>query len=43
MLEEELIQLVRTIQQQRCEKQHIELKKAAEGAPTWLYSTLSIF
>ena len=43
MLEEELIQLVRKIQQQRCEKQHIELKKAAGGAPTRLYSTLSSF
>src|SRR5690554_5494831 len=43
MLEEELIQLVKAIQQQRCEKQYIEVKSAVGGTPTRLYPTLSSF
>ena len=43
MLEEELIQLVKKITSQKCEKQHIELKKALGGTPTKLYDTLSSF
>lgn len=43
MLEEELIQLVKKITSEKCEKQHIELKKAAGGAPSRLYNTLSSF
>ncbi|MFA5446883.1 MAG: ATP-binding protein [Sphaerochaeta sp.] len=43
MLEEELIQLVKAIQQQRCEKQYIEVKSAVGGIPTKLYPTLSSF
>lgn len=43
MLEEELIQLVKKIISEKCEKQHIELKKAAGGTPSKLYDTLSSF
>ena len=43
MLEEELIQLVKKITSQKCEKQYIELKKALGGTPTKLYDTLSSF
>lgn len=43
MLEEELVQLVNKITSQKCEKQHIELKKALGGTPTKLYDTLSSF
>ena len=43
MLEEELQQLVKKITSEKCEKQHIELKKAAVGTPTKLYDTLSSF
>ncbi len=43
MLEEELVQLVKKVTSEKCEKQHIELKKAAEGAPSKLYDTLSGF
>lgn len=43
MLEEELLQLVKKITLQKCEKQHIELKKAAGGTPSKLYDTLSSF
>ena len=43
MLEEELRQLVKEITSEKCEKQHLELKKALGGAPTKLYSTLSSF
>ena len=43
MLEEELVQLVNKITSQKCEKQHIELKKALGGTPTKLYNTLSSF
>ena len=39
----ELTQLVETTIRQRCESQHIELKKAAGGAPTRIYDTLSSF
>lgn len=43
MLDDELIQLVKKITSDRCEKQNIELKKAAGGPPTKLYDTLSSF
>lgn len=43
MLEEELVQLVKKVISEKCEKQHIELKKAAGGTPTKLYDTLSSF
>jgi len=43
MLEEELIQLVYKISSEKCEKQHIELKKASGGTPSRLYDTLSSF
>lgn len=43
MLEEELVQLVKKIISEKCEKQYIELKKALGGAPTRLYDTLSSF
>ncbi len=43
MLEEELVQLVKKIISEKCEKQYIELKKASGGTPTKLYDTLSSF
>ena len=43
MLEEDLMQLVRKITSEKCEKQHIELKKALGGVPTKMYNTLSSF
>ncbi len=43
MLEDELVQLVKKITSEKCEKQHIELKKALGGTPTKLYDTLSSF
>ncbi len=43
MLEEELVQLVNKITSEKCEKQHIEIKKALGGTPTKLYDTLSSF
>jgi ATP-dependent DNA helicase RecG len=43
MLEAELIRLVRTITTQKCEKQHLELKKALSGTPERLYGTMSSF
>lgn len=43
MLEEELIQLVNKITSEKCEKQYLEIKKAAGGPPTKLYDTLSSF
>lgn len=43
MLEAELVQLVKRITEQKCEKQYLEIKKAADGAPTKLYGTLSSF
>lgn len=43
MLEEELVQLVDEIIMHKCEKQNIEIKKAAGGAPSRLYDTLSSF
>ena len=43
MLESELIQLLDTIRQRRCEMQNIELKKAAKGTPAKLYDTMSGF
>lgn len=43
MLEEELVQLVKKVTSEKCEKQHIELKKAAGGTPSKLYDTLSSF
>jgi ATP-dependent DNA helicase RecG len=43
VLEEELMQLVKKVTSEKCEKQHIELKKAAGGTPSKLYDTLSSF
>lgn len=43
MLEEELLDLVNKITSEKCEKQHLELKKASGGTPTKLYDTLSSF
>jgi len=43
VLEEELVQLVKKVTSEKCEKQHIELKKAAGGTPSKLYDTLSSF
>ena len=43
MLPVELEQLVRDIVRQRCERQNIELKRAAKGTPERLYDTLSSF
>lgn len=43
MLEEELVQLINKVTSEKCEKQHIELKKASGGTPTKLYDTLSSF
>lgn len=43
MLEEELVQLVKKITSEKCEKQYIELKEAAGGTPQKLYDTLSSF
>lgn len=43
MLEEELVQFVKKITSEKCEKQHIELKKASGGTPSKLYNTLSSF
>lgn len=43
MLEEELILLVQKIIADKCEKQHLEIKKASGGTPTRLYDTLSSF
>jgi len=43
MLEEELVQLVEKITSEKCEKPHIELKKALGGTPLKLYVTLSSF
>ena len=43
MLEEELILLVQKIVSEKCEKQHLEIKKASGGTPTRLYDTLSSF
>lgn len=43
MLEAELVQLVKKITSEKCEKQHIELKKASGGTPSRLYDTLSSF
>ncbi|MDR1061441.1 MAG: putative DNA binding domain-containing protein [Clostridiales bacterium] len=43
MLSDELVQLIETVKQQRCETQHTELKKALGGTPKRLYDTLSSF
>ena len=43
MLSTELEQLVRDVISQKCERQDIELKKAANGTPERLYDTLSSF
>ncbi|MCQ1529493.1 ATP-binding protein [Lutispora saccharofermentans] len=43
MLEEELLELVKRVTSQKCEKQHIELKRASGGTPSKLYYTLSSF
>lgn len=43
MLETELVQLVKRITDQKCEKQYLEIKKTSDGTPTKLYGTLSSF
>ncbi|MCL4419468.1 ATP-binding protein, partial [Patescibacteria group bacterium] len=43
LLEEELIDLVKKVASEKCEKQHIEIKKATGGTPARLYDTLSSF
>lgn len=43
MLAEELISLTQETIHERCESQHLELKKAGEGTPKRLYDTLSSF
>jgi ATP-dependent DNA helicase RecG len=43
VLEEELVQLVKKVIMEKCEKQNIELKKASGGTPSKLYDTLSSF
>ncbi|MHC1732891.1 MAG: ATP-binding protein [Bacteroidales bacterium] len=43
MLEEELVQLVKKITSEKCESQHIEIKRAMQGTPSKLYDTLSSF
>jgi len=43
VLEQELLQLVKKVTSEKCERQHIELKKAAGGTPSKLYDTLSSF
>ena len=43
MLPQELKELVTCVQENGCEGQNIELKKAAEGTPERLYDTLSSF
>lgn len=43
MLEDELVQLVNKITSEKCEKLHIELKRASGGAPSRIYDTLSSF
>ncbi len=43
MLPQELKELVMRTQENGCEGQYIELKKAAEGTPERLYDTLSSF
>jgi ATP-dependent DNA helicase RecG len=43
MLEEELVQLVKKITSEKCESQHIEIKRALLGTPSKLYDTLSSF
>lgn len=43
MLSTELEKLVQEIISQKCEQQHIELKRAGQGTPEKLYDTLSSF
>jgi len=43
VLEDELVQLVKKVILEKCEKQHLELKNASGGTPTKLYGTLSSF
>ena len=43
MLEQELIELIKTISEKKREGQHLEIKKAAKGTPEHLYDTLSSF
>ena len=43
MLEEELVQLVERTTAEKCEKQTLEVKKAAGGTPNRIYDTLSSF
>ena len=43
MTEKELLELIDKIQRQKCEKQHVEVKKALGGTTKKLYDTLSSF
>jgi len=43
MQEEELVKLVRQVQQQRRETLTFEVKSASQGCPTKLFATLSSF
>ena len=43
MLEDALLEIVRKINREKCEKPHIEVKKASGGTPKKLYDTLSSF
>ena len=41
--EKELLELIDKIKRQKCEKQHVEVKKALGGTTKKLYDTLSSF
>ncbi len=43
MVQEEIIVLVKKIQEDRCESNFLELKKASGGCPNKLYDTFSSF
>lgn len=43
MTEKDLIELIEALKRQKCEKQHIEVKKALGGTSKKLYDTLSSF
>ena len=43
MIQEELIELLQSIQMSRCESRTLELKSARQGCPKRLYDTLSSF
>ncbi|MBD5560274.1 MAG: AAA family ATPase [Clostridia bacterium] len=43
MLQDELVELVKQVQSQGCERQTLEIKRAAQGCPKDIYETLSSF